>query len=111
MGDVSSYIFCLIAFTFHFAGYTKNYQKGPLVITPQFNDSHFEKYCPFNLSKKKYLVVAQACFHNLFILFNSSFYETQQNFVGFLLTAHPWLTSDLGLMVLRIKLHANEFSK
>ena len=75
MYDVLSYMFCLIAFIIHLTG---NDYHWPLVINPQYNDSHFKDYCPFDLSDEKYLylVVAQARFHNFNLLFNSSFYKT-----------------------------------
>ena len=67
--DILSYLFFLIAFILHFASYSvhaTDYPQGPLVIHPQLNEDDFILYCPFILPK--YLVIAQACFHNFNIL-------------------------------------------
>ena len=67
--DILSYLFFLIAFILHFASYSvhaTDYPQGPLVIHPQLNEDDFSLYCPFILPN--FLVIAQACFHNLNIL-------------------------------------------
>ena len=66
MVDLMSYVLFLIAFIFHLVSFNvdgDDYPQGPLVITPQLDENDFILYCPFYLPK--YLVIAQACFHNL----------------------------------------------
>ena len=71
--DILSYLLFLIAFILHFASFHlhgNDYPQGSLVINPQLNENDFIIYCPFILPK--YLVFAQAGFHILSILCDSS---------------------------------------
>ena len=77
MVDLLSYLLFLIAFILHFASFYlhgNDLPQGSLMIFPQFNENDFIIYCPFTLPK--YLVIAQADFHNFSILWDSPWIVT-----------------------------------